>query len=60
MELRAYQRRVADEVCSRNVIVKMPTGSGKTLVASECILRTLKLRNGRALFLVPTCDLVEQ
>jgi ERCC4-related helicase len=62
--LRPYQTRMVGEVGRRNVIVKMPTGSGKTLVAAEC-MRLALLRCGdsesrRAVFLVPARDLVEQ
>jgi len=63
MELRPYQKRVIGEVGTRNMIVKMPTGSGKTLVAAECIrLALLRCEGPRrhAVFLVPTRDLVEQ
>ena len=45
-------------------MVKMPTGSGKTLVAApaECMRLTLQRAapDKYALFLVPTCDLVDQ
>lgn len=63
LTLRPYQTRVVNDIGDRNVVVKMPTGSGKTLVAAECV-RLALLRPGndqlRALFLAPTCDLVEQ
>lgn len=68
--LRPYQQRVVDAIGTENAIVKMPTGSGKTLVAAEIIRRGLaktksskpsdKGKKQKALFLVPTCDLVEQ
>jgi len=73
MELRPYQTKVVNAIGDQNVIVKMPTGSGKTFVAAEFVLRGLnKLRKREessqeatlceraALFLVPTCDLVTQ
>ncbi|KAL3917443.1 MAG: hypothetical protein SGPRY_006401 [Prymnesium sp.] len=56
--LRPFQERVVNEASGRNVVVKMPTGSGKTLVAAECIRRAID--RPRALFLVPTRNLVEQ
>lgn len=64
--LRPYQVRVVEDVGQDNAIVKMPTGSGKTLVAAECIRRCLSQRardqseKKWAVFFVPTCDLVEQ
>ncbi|KAL3929529.1 MAG: hypothetical protein SGPRY_001923 [Prymnesium sp.] len=58
--LRPYQQRMVNEVGGRSVVVKMPTGSGKTLVAAECIRRALTHPGTLALFLVPTCDLVAQ
>ena len=65
MELRPYQEKVVNEIGYENAIVKMPTGSGKTFVAAEFLLRRLIKRDidaiaRSALFLVPTCDLVTQ
>ena len=64
MKLRPYQKDAVDSIGSSNVIIKMPTGSGKTLVACEFCLQGLKSRQvGKpqaALFLVPTKDLVSQ
>eukprot|EP00392_Amoebophrya_sp_AT5.2_P013022 g13133.t1 len=69
--LRPYQLRLVEEIGDNNAIAKMPTGAGKTLLAAECIRRRLaesappsqeaghKLKR-KALFLVPTCDLVSQ
>jgi ERCC4-related helicase len=54
---------VVNTIGEENAIVKMPTGSGKTLVAAEIIKRRLAdghSKQKKALFLVPTCDLVEQ
>jgi superfamily II DNA or RNA helicase len=48
MELRPYQKNVVDAIGDENAIVKMPTGSGKTFVAAEFVLRGLKLRNEAA------------
>lgn len=56
VKLREYQARIAKECQRANTIVVLPTGSGKTLIGAEAILRI----GGRALFLVPTCLLVEQ
>eukprot|EP00966_Prymnesium_polylepis_P259262 5988311-Prymnesium_polylepis.1 len=62
LHLRPYQSRMVNEAGKRNVVVKMPTGSEKTLVAAECMrLALLRAVPGKhALFLVPACDLVEQ
>jgi len=65
VQLRPYQTRMVQEVGRRNVIVKMPTGSGKTLVAAECMRLALQRGSSdgdcrHAVFLVPTRDLVEQ
>ncbi|KAL7541307.1 hypothetical protein ACHAXR_010799 [Thalassiosira sp. AJA248-18] len=73
MELRPYQKKVVEAIGEENAIVKMPTGSGKTFVAAEFVLRGLKesrkinenaqeesTSTQAALFLVPTCDLVTQ
>jgi hypothetical protein len=56
VSLRAYQSRIVDEVTQANTIVVLPTGSGKTLIAAEAVVRL----GTPALFLVPTCLLVEQ
>ena len=70
MQLREYQKNVVDAIGEENAIVKMPTGSGKTFVAAEFVLRGLQKsrnttviqsrENTAALFLVPTCDLASQ
>lgn len=60
-KLRPYQERVIESVQNKNAIVKMPTGSGKTIVAAEVVRRKLQRNKGRAaLFLVPKHALVEQ
>eukprot|EP00927_Polykrikos_kofoidii_P015929 TRINITY_DN17149_c0_g1_i1.p1 TRINITY_DN17149_c0_g1~~TRINITY_DN17149_c0_g1_i1.p1 ORF type:complete len:612 (-),score=105.13 TRINITY_DN17149_c0_g1_i1:22-1857(-) len=57
MELRAYQKRIVREaVESGNIAVVLPTGAGKTLIAAETITEV----GTPALFLVPTCLLVDQ
>ena len=56
MPLRAYQRRIAGECVGRHSIVVLPTGAGKTLIASEIIRR----HTAPTLFLVPTRFLVPQ
>jgi superfamily II DNA or RNA helicase len=63
--MRPYQESIVKAIGSSNAIVKMPTGSGKTIVAVELLKRRLlqpldssSLLAG--LFLVPAQDLVEQ
>ena len=59
--LRTYQERAVKNVGDKNSNVVMPTGSGKTLVAAECLKIRLKGNvSKKGLFLVPTCDLVSQ
>lgn len=56
VRLRDYQLRIARGCGKANTIVVLPTGSGKTLIAAEVIKRI----GAPALFLVPTCLLVDQ
>jgi hypothetical protein len=61
LTLRSYQEQIVEQVQCENAIVKMPTGSGKTFVASEIIKRHFSRNpSTKALFLVPTVDLVDQ
>ena len=55
--LRSYQERLAQAALEANTIVVLPTGAGKTLIAADVIEKRLP---GTALFLVPTCLLVDQ
>lgn len=54
--LRGYQARIAASALSRNTIVMLPTGTGKTLIAAEVI----KSLGPRSVFFVPTILLVQQ
>ena len=54
--LRGYQARIAASAVSRNTIVMLPTGTGKTLIAAEVI----KSLGPRSVFFVPTILLVQQ
>mmetsp|Transcript_30694 Transcript_30694/g.46446 ORF Transcript_30694/g.46446 Transcript_30694/m.46446 type:complete len:631 (-) Transcript_30694:1655-3547(-) len=56
--LRAYQERIATQASKKNALVVLPTGSGKTLIASA-VMKTLDPKS-RTLMLVPTCLLVAQ
>jgi hypothetical protein len=55
--LRSYQSRIVETAMSRgNILVVLPTGSGKTLIAAELMMR----QEGSSLFLVPKRVLVPQ
>lgn len=64
--LRDYQRRIYQESLGCNALVVLPTGSGKTRIAAQHIIsvsqnsRSAEMHNGKVLFLVPTCLLVDQ
>jgi ERCC4-related helicase len=61
LTLFGYQQKVVEDVKDENAIIKMPTGSGKTFVAAELIRRRLaNIATKRAIFFVPTVDLVDQ
>jgi ERCC4-related helicase len=57
---RAYQTRIARECSGRNAIVVLPTGAGKTFIASMVIKAAVQAMKKKAVFLVPTCMLVKQ
>ncbi len=57
---RAYQERIARECLNRNAIVVLPTGAGKTFIASMVIKTAVQTSKKKAVFLVPTCMLVKQ
>lgn len=60
-QLRLYQRRIVDSIGLSNAIVKMPTGSGKMIVAAQLMANHFTgSAVGQSLCLVPTQDLVEQ
>jgi ERCC4-related helicase/dsRNA-specific ribonuclease len=65
MELRNYQKLVVDESLSQNTLVILPTGSGKTLIATHIINERLSLLRKNGIkkilaFLAPTKVLVGQ
>ena len=69
LELRGYQKQVVEEALQRNTLAVLPTGSGKTLIATRVIQeRLIDLRAARAAagpkkliaFLAPTKILVGQ
>ena len=63
--LRLYQECAVDMLREsrrtghRRPVLQLPTGSGKTRVAAEIILGSLR-REGRAIFVVPRLSLIEQ
>ncbi|CAM9426372.1 unnamed protein product, partial [Laminaria digitata] len=59
LRLRDYQLRIVRACEEANTVVVLPTGSGKTLIAAELIKRRVQ-PGSPALFLVPTCLLVDQ
>ncbi|XP_067939939.1 ATP-dependent RNA helicase DHX58-like [Watersipora subatra] len=63
-QLRGYQREISQKILKgENDIIIMPTGTGKTAVAANLVLRHLEQRSGesvKVLFLVPRVVLVEQ
>lgn len=58
MELRDYQKSIVNSVLKAkgNVLLGLPTGAGKTVIASELIRRS----NRKVVFLVPRIDLLQQ
>jgi Fanconi anemia group M protein len=60
IEDRAYQGNIARACLERSTLVVLPTGMGKTVIASIVIAEILRRRGGRILFLAPTKPLVEQ
>lgn len=65
MELREYQQRTVDRAREqyargrRAVVVALPTGGGKTIIASE-VIRLALARGNRVLFAVPRLELLDQ
>merc|ERR1712062_864283 len=52
--LRPYQLSAVDAASSRNLLVVLPTNSGKTVIAAECVLRTLQQEaTKKVVFLAP-------
>jgi len=60
VEERAYQVSIALASLERSTLVVLPTGMGKTVVATMVIAEILRKRGGKILFLAPTKPLVEQ
>ena len=66
--LREYQTECVEAALARNRLVVLPTNSGKTVIAAECIRRTLVAENveegevprRKAVFLAPNASLAIQ
>lgn len=58
MELRNYQKDIVDKVFEKddNVLIVLPTGGGKTVIAKE-LIKNIK---EQVLFIVPKLDLIRQ
>ena len=65
LQLRSYQLDVIDRITSRRldgdqrIVVKMPTGSGKTALAGQ-LIREAMAANQRVVFIVPFLSLIDQ
>ena len=57
-ELRKYQENIVNQVLSsdKDLIICLPTGSGKTVIASALIEQL----PGKVLFIVPRLELIKQ
>jgi ERCC4-related helicase/ERCC4-type nuclease len=60
IEERHYQRTIALACVKRSILVVLPTGLGKTVIALLVIAETLRTKRGKVLFMAPTKPLVEQ
>jgi len=60
LEEREYQVTIARKALERPMLVVIPTGMGKTVIALQVIAHRLHAAGGRVLFLAPTKPLVEQ
>src|SRR5439155_1476824 len=60
VEERAYQVNIARACLERSTLVVLPTGMGKTVIASMVIAEVLRRKGGKVLLLAPTKPLVEQ
>lgn len=61
IEYREYQDKISEKVLTRNTIVVLPTGTGKTVIALLTSVKWLgKNPNARIYFLAPTRPLVNQ
>lgn len=60
IEARAFQIKIAENSVLKNTLVILPTGMGKTVIATLIIAHFLKEKGPKVLFLAPTRPLVKQ
>jgi Fanconi anemia group M protein len=60
LEARAFQTNISKACLEQSTLVVLPTGLGKTVIATLVIADVLQKKGGKALFLAPTKPLVEQ
>jgi Fanconi anemia group M protein len=60
IEARAFQIKIAENAALKNTLVILPTGMGKTVIATLVIAQFLKEKGPKILFLAPTRPLVKQ
>jgi ERCC4-related helicase/ERCC4-type nuclease len=60
LEARAYQANISQACLAQSTLVVLPTGMGKTVIATLVIAGVLQKKGGKALFLAPTKPLVLQ
>ncbi|MBN2094641.1 MAG: DEAD/DEAH box helicase family protein [Candidatus Aenigmarchaeota archaeon] len=60
LQIRDYQVEIAKSAISKNTLVVIPTGMGKTNIALLVVAERLNKVDGKVLFLAPTKPLVEQ
>ena len=60
LEARAYQTNISRACLEQSTLVVLPTGMGKTVIATLVIAEVLQKKGGKALFLAPTKPLVLQ
>ncbi|MBC7109923.1 MAG: DEAD/DEAH box helicase, partial [Archaeoglobi archaeon] len=60
IEYREYQVNIAKKASERSLLVVLPTGLGKTVIALIVMLERLLECGGKVLMLAPTKPLVEQ
>jgi ERCC4-related helicase len=61
LELRTYQKHIAESSCDKNTLVILPTSLGKTIIALlVCANMLYKYKDRRVLVMAPTRPLVSQ
>ncbi len=60
IKIRQYQLTLAEKALNKNLLIVLPTGMGKTIIAVFIIAETLLKENKKVLFLAPTKPLVIQ